>query len=228
MSTTLVIFARLPVPGRVKTRLAAAIGAERACQLYSAFLTDLVQRLGNSCDRRLLAYTPESPAAVAFFQKLASDEFSLWSQPDGPLGERLSRCFETHLSATGRVIVIGSDAPTLPRELIAEAGAALGKSDCVLGPATDGGYYLVGLRRPCPRMFSDIAWDGPDVLEQTVVRLRSAGLSLRLLPPWYDVDVPADLQTLRGHLAAWRAAGIDPLVPRTERLLCESAVADDG
>lgn len=228
MATTLVIFARFPVPGRVKTRLATAIGAERACQLYAAFLTDLVQRLRASCDRRLLAYTPDSPEAVEFFRNQASDDFGLWPQPEGSLGERLNRCFETHLSPTDRVIVIGSDAPTLPPRFIAEAVAALADTDAVLGPATDGGYFLVGLRQPCPQLFSGIDWGGARVLEQTVQRVQAAGLDLHLLPPWYDVDAPDDLQTLRGHLAACRAAGIDPQVPRTEQILAEFAVADDG
>lgn len=229
MATALVLFARFPIPGSVKTRLAAATGAEFAAQIYNAFLSDLVPRVRDSCDQRVLAYTPDSPEAIAFFQNLAAGDATLWPQPPGALGQRLSDCFETHLAQFQRVIVIGSDAPTLPPDMIAEADESLSNSDCVLGPAVDGGYYLVGLRRTCADMFSNVVWDGPNVLEQTVNRVQSAGLSLHVLRPWYDVDTIDDLHALRGHLAAQRAAGVDPGVPRTERLLAsESSLAGDG
>lgn len=223
MVTALVIFARFPVPGRVKTRLAAEVGTDHACRLYAAFLADLVSRFRETGDHRILAYTPDSPTAREFFQDLSSGDFTCWPQPDGPLGVRLSHCFETQLRNAGRVIVIGSDAPNLPVELVSDAKLNLSDSDCVLGPATDGGYYLVGLRRPCPEIFTNIEWGGPRVLEQTVQRVQSAGISLHLLPPWYDVDTPGDLQMLSGHLAAQRAAGIDPQIPRTERLLADGS-----
>lgn len=219
MATTLVIFARLPAAGCVKTRLAAALGDARAAALYEAFLADLADRLRGTCDRRAIAYTPDSPEARAYFQDLAADDYVLWPQPDGTLGVRLAECFDAHLRHVRRVIVIGSDAPTLPAERIQEAAAALAASDCVLGPAVDGGYYLVALRRPCFELFTEIDWDGPDVLEQTVLRVQSAGLTLDVLSPWYDVDTVGDLHALRGHLSALRASGVDPRVPRTERLL---------
>lgn len=219
MATALVLFARFPEPGRVKTRLAAAIGPEIALALYSAFLSDLVRRFQNVCDQRVLACTPDSSESFEFFRTLAADRFTLWPQPEGSLGTRLADCFETHLREFDNVIVIGSDAPTLPAQFIAEADEALATSDCVLGPAIDGGYYLVGLQKPCPELFAGIDWDGPSVLEQTVHRVRSAGLSLHLLPPWYDVDTVEDLHALRGHVAALRAAGIDPDLPQTEQVL---------
>lgn len=140
MATALVLFARFPVQGRVKTRLAAATGSEFATRIYNAFLSDIIQRFRDSCDQRVLAYTPDSPESVQFFQSLAAGNSTLWPQPQGPLGRRLSDCFETHLTRFQRVIVIGSDAPTLPPELIAEAEESLANSDCVLGPAVDGGY----------------------------------------------------------------------------------------
>ena len=229
MATALVLFARFPEPGAVKTRLAAATGPAFAAQIYHAFLSDLLPRIRDACDQRVLAYTPDTPKSVAFFRDLTDGDATLWPQPSGSLGERLSAGFDTFLGQFQRVIVIGSDTPTLPPELIAEADESLENSDCVLGPAVDGGYYLVGLRRSCADMFTDIVWDGPNVLEQTVSRVQSAGLSLHVLRPWYDVDTVDDLHALRGHLAAQRVAGDDPGVPCTERLLVsESSLAGDG
>lgn len=219
IATLLAVFARFPVPGQVKTRLAAAIGPQSASELYRAFLGDLVQRLEHSCDRRLLACTPDSPEALTYFQQLAAGRFELWPQPSGSLGARLTSCFETHLPSAQHVIVIGSDAPNIPTERIEETAHMLSEVDCVIGPAVDGGYYLIALRTTCPELFTGINWGGPDVLEQTVQRAQSAGVSLHVLSPWYDVDTLDDLNRLRGHLAAQRAAGIDPRIPLTERLL---------
>ena len=106
-------------------------------------------------------------------------------------------------------------------EFAARALELLGERDCVLGPAADGGYYLIALRRPCPALFEGIDWGTPRVLEQTVDRLRQAGLSLHLLPVWYDVDTPDDLAFLRGDLAAMRHAGMTVDLPATDQVLRE-------
>jgi glycosyltransferase A (GT-A) superfamily protein (DUF2064 family) len=100
-----------------------------------------------------------------------------------------------------RVISLNSDGPTLPAAYIERAVALLEQSDVVLGPSEDGGYYLVGLRRPCPDMFLDIAWSTARVAAQTLERAAALGLTVALLPPWYDVDTAADLERLRAELA---------------------------
>jgi glycosyltransferase A (GT-A) superfamily protein (DUF2064 family) len=115
-----------------------------------------------------------------------------------------------------RVVVIGPDAPTLDPSFVISAFVALEGRDVVLGPATDGSYYLIGSRRAVPQLFEKIDWSTPDVLGQSIDRLDGTGLSVAVLPPWYEVDTPESLRMLRGHLRAMRRAGMDPLLPRTE------------
>jgi glycosyltransferase A (GT-A) superfamily protein (DUF2064 family) len=119
------------------------------------------------------------------------------------------------------VVVVGADSPTLPTAFIEQAFDQLADKDVALGPATDGGYYLIGCARRVPPIFSGMTWSGRTVLEETVARLGDPSIRLALLPPWYDVDTLDDWRALRGHLAALRRAGIDPGVPRTESL-CQS------
>jgi len=193
------MFARYPEPGRVKTRLAERLGAHAAADIYRAFLGDLARRLRHCADRRVLCYTPADALARQYFAALGAGDFELWSQPDGELGQRMFAFFTEYLQAEARVVLIGSDAPTLPRETLKQAFSALDQVDCVLGPATDGGYYLLGLRVVRSELFSGIAWSTAGVLAQTVERIRAAGLTLRLLQPWYDVDTWNDLRFLDGH-----------------------------
>jgi hypothetical protein len=122
----------------------------------------------------------------------------------------------------GRVVLIGSDSPTLDPSHVVSAFLCLEHKDVVLGPATDGGYYLVGARVPVPELFADIPWSTPQVLARSVAALRAAGRSLAVLPPWYDVDTPESWDLLAGHLAALRLAGLDPELPRTEALLART------
>lgn len=235
MTGTLGIFARHPECGRVKTRLAESIGPAAACELYTAMLRDTVERAVNSYPRVVLAYTPGTEAASAALREWFSPPVEFWPQPEGTLGERLEQFFATWLprSANG-VVVIGTDSPTLPAELVAEAFSALRRVDAVLGPAMDGGFYLLGLAPRGPVMvggantpawltalFRGIAWDGPEVLRQMVEHIEGAELSLRVLPPWYDVDVVRDLTVLAGHLRALRAAGVPSPCPRTEQVLTQ-------
>lgn len=217
----LALFARHPIPGRVKTRLAADLGQDAAAALYAAFTKDILARFRRVAARRLIAFTPDDAAAREHFQQLAAGDYELWPQPDGSLGQRLHAFFDAHLAAADRAVVIGSDSPTLPAEFAARALELLAERDCVLGPAADGGYYLIALRRPCPALFRGIDWGTPRVLEQTVDRLREAGLSLHLLPVWYDVDTPDDLAFLRGDLAAMRHAGMTVDLPTTDQVLRE-------
>jgi glycosyltransferase A (GT-A) superfamily protein (DUF2064 family) len=117
-----------------------------------------------------------------------------------------------------RVVLLGTDSPTLPVAWVEEAFARLGSADAVLGPATDGGYYLIGCSRRVPPVFDGIAWGGPTVLAETVARLTVPDWRLALLAPWYDVDTIADWQMLREHIQALRRAGIDPGIPHLEQL----------
>jgi glycosyltransferase A (GT-A) superfamily protein (DUF2064 family) len=116
------------------------------------------------------------------------------------------------------VVLLGTDSPTVPVAWVGQAFAELTTADVVLGPATDGGYYLIGCARRLPPVFAGVAWGGPTVLAETVARLADPSWRLALLPPWYDLDTLADWRMLRGHIAALRRAGLDPGVPHLERL----------
>jgi rSAM/selenodomain-associated transferase 1 len=209
----LLLFTKPAVPGRVKTRLIGALSAEEAADLHAAFLADLVARLAGSTSFRLrLAWALEPGEDV----------------PDGPvpgfrqegrgLGERLHRGLEAAAGEHELVAAVGSDHPSLPVERVDEAFAALAEgAPVVLGPADDGGYYLIGVRRGAlsPRLFEEIPWSGPRVLDTTLQRCRELGLEPRLLPVQPDVDTPEDLARLASELAAGPAARC----PRTTALL---------
>lgn len=213
----LAIFAKDPRAGTVKTRLAESTSPGWAASVAAAFLSDTIQRLNRLADQRFVVISP--PDAVAYFGSLAGEQFSIIPQGDGDLGQRLQRFFQPQLHNDSKVVVVGSDSPTLPVTYVEQAFAALSEADMVLGPATDGGYYLLGLARRLPPIFHGIDWGSEHVLEQTVSRLDS-DCRLALLPPWYDVDTLADWHMFRGHVLAMRRAGLDPGIPHTETLLC--------
>lgn len=218
--TTLGIFVKYPVAGQVKTRLAAELGDGRAAEIYAAFVADLVARFRQTADTRTLCFSPDAAVARRYFETLAAGEYELWLQPAGDLGIRLQQYFDQHVvAADDRVIVIGSDSPTLPREFVERAFDDLRGADCVLGPATDGGYYLVGMRARVWPLFSNIEWSGRGVLDETVTRVARARAKLALLPAWYDVDTPADLQVLAGHVRALAVAGSAVNLEATRRAL---------
>jgi rSAM/selenodomain-associated transferase 1 len=217
MERVLGLFAKWPEPGRVKTRLAAATSAGWAADVARAFLRDLAVRLAGVGDRRVLAFAPRD--AGALFADAMGASFALVPQSDGDLGRRLATFFTDEFAAgAAAIVVIGTDSPTLPNAFIDQAFAALEQADVALGPATDGGYYLVGCARRVPPIFDGISWGGPTVLAETVARLAEPAWRLALLPPWYDVDTLDDWRMLRGHVAASRRAGLDPGVPHTEAL----------
>lgn len=220
VQTQLIVFVRWPNLGRVKTRLAATIGNELALRLYEAFVNDTMERCVGSTGARLaervvVAFTPDDAPARQYFERFVTEGVTLWPQPDGTLGERLVACFNEHCPQAEATVVIGSDSPTLPGEFITDAFQRLQTSDCVIGPSTDGGYYLIGLSQPCASLFEKVAWDGPNVLLQTLVRRRAAGRSLSLLPPWYDVDTFEDLRFLTTHLMAMNDATGESTAPQT-------------
>jgi rSAM/selenodomain-associated transferase 1 len=218
--TVLGLFVKHPLPGRVKTRLAESRGEGRAAEVYAAFVADLAARFRSVGDRRLLCYSPDDEAARQYFASVAGGAYELWPQPDADLGTRMRQCFEEHIArADDRIVIIGSDSPTLPREYVERAFDLLREADCVLGPAADGGYYLIGQRGFSRPLFDGIAWSGPDVLNDTVARIAVCGARLALLPVWYDVDSPADWRMLAGHVRALSLAGAAGDLPATRACL---------
>jgi rSAM/selenodomain-associated transferase 1 len=203
------LFAKRPDPGRVKTRLAAESSPEWAAQVASAFLLDSVDRFAKLDAERVLAYAPSD--AEGYFAPVVRGRFRLVAQAEGDLGRRMAAFFASELEhGVGRVVLLGTDSPSLPPPFVEQAFNELERADVVLGPATDGGYYLIGCARQVPPVFDGIAWGSSSVLAATVARLADTPTRLALLPPWYDVDTLDDWRMLKGHLAALRRAGLDP------------------
>lgn len=210
------LFAKWPEKGQVKTRLAASLGEELALQIANAFLVDTWNRLQSLPIQQYLVYSPiEAKSQFLTF----TDETHLEAQAEGNLGQRLSSFIDSQFNrGASQVVVIGADSPTLPLSIIEMAFEQLIERDIVLGPATDGGFYLLGCRRVVPSLLDGIEWSSAQVLSQTVSRIKDSGCSMQVLPPWYDVDTLEEWQMLRGHLAALRQSDIDPELPNIESL----------
>ena len=207
-----------PVPGRVKTRLLSAdFSAAAAAGLYAAFLRDtfnLVRTVDADCYGAV--YAP--PASPEFLAPFHDSDFWVLEQKGDNLGERMAHFFgESFARGMEQSVLIGSDSPGLPAPFLREALEALKTHEVVLGPALDGGYYLIGLSRPRPEIFSGVLWSSPVVLCQTLEKLREAGklASTHLLPPWYDVDHKQDLDLLRRHLQNGRRLPENPFPHHT-------------
>jgi len=210
------IFVRVPAAGAVKTRLLPALSPEGASELYTAFLGDLFERLHPVKAALTVFYGGGSPAGL---EPLLPRPWPLVPQPEGSLGERMNAAFDHLLSGPGvRAVLIGSDSPDLPLIHIRHAFQRLKHRDVVLGPALDGGFYLIGLRARAPGLLEGIAWGDRTVFAQTIEAVARQALTLSVLPPWYDVDDPQSLDLLRALCAGRRLAG-GVRLPRTERIL---------
>jgi rSAM/selenodomain-associated transferase 1 len=213
--------AKWPLPGAVKTRLAAATSAPWAARVAEAFLLDQVERLTGVAVRRVLAFAPAT--AEKSFADLVGDRYALLPQAAGNLGDRMASFIAAQLQAGAeRVVLLGTDSPTVPLTFVEQAFQELAEADVVLGPATDGGYYLIGCAQRLPPLFEHVTWSSSCVLAQTIAGLADPARRLALLPPWYDVDTLDDWRMLQGHVRAQRRAGLDPGVPHTELLLAET------
>ncbi|MEM7125499.1 MAG: TIGR04282 family arsenosugar biosynthesis glycosyltransferase [Chloroflexota bacterium] len=205
MKHALIIMAKEPAPGKTKTRLCPPLSHVEAAQLYGAFLQDVIE-LARDVARRVpqlrpfIAYAPE--AAQSYFQALAPD-FSLVPQQGATLGERLDFVLTSCLSqGYQHVAAINSDSPTLPVDHLVQAFHQLetGRVDVVFGPAEDGGYYLIGLTRPWPRIVREVKMSTPNVLQESLMIAAEESARSVLLPSWYDVDTVEELQRLHSEL----------------------------
>ena len=208
------VFAREPVAGRVKTRLAPAVGPDGAAAVYRVLLRRTLQAAcAAAVDRREL-WLDREPADPASPARLAPCAFAVRAQANADLGARMAGAIADGLTRSARVILVGSDCPELTAGDIDRAFAMLDRHDVVLGPTHDGGYILVGMRQPHTAPFSAMPWSTPDVLATTRERLRGAGLSWAELPARADIDRPQDLARFPEILAA---AGL-PTDPPPDRL----------
>ncbi|HLL18880.1 MAG TPA: TIGR04282 family arsenosugar biosynthesis glycosyltransferase [Rubrivivax sp.] len=195
--TALIIFAKAPVAGQVKTRLMPALGPEGAARLAAGLLEHTVAN-GMAAGFETVELCTAPDATHGAFVELA-DQYAglqLTVQGDGDLGARMHRALARRLADCTRVLLIGTDAPALDAAMLRAAGQALVAHDAVWIPAHDGGYALVGLSSPQPALFSDMTWSTPDVMTHTRDRARAAGLRWVELPAVADIDEPADLAHL--------------------------------
>lgn len=207
----LVVFLKEPRPGLVKTRLARTIGEEAAANLCREMTRDTLEWAANLDGFALtVLYAPAGAeeSCRALLEGPLRGNVTLAPQSDGDLGERLARAAESAgRDANGGIILIGTDCPLLGPEEVIEAAARLAESDVVLGPACDGGYYLIALRRPEVHLFAGVPWSTEQVLATTLARAEASGLRTACLHPLRDLDTAADLPSIRAELITlWHSA----------------------
>lgn len=192
----IVVVAKKPDPGLVKTRLSPPLTPSQAADVALDFLDrTFASAFTANVGEVAIGFAPSD--SRPWFQE-RFPHCRLFEQGDGDLGARMETLANLVFQAGARkVILIGADTPHMPPERLAEASRRLDAADVVIGPAEDGGYYLIGLRRPAPELFRNIHWSGPYVLQETLQRVQDAGLSFALLEPERDIDTAEDLEWLR-------------------------------
>ena len=197
----LLVVAKRPASGKTKTRLTPPLSPERAAALYECFLRDTLDLIRQVPDvQPVVAYLPAE--AEGYFAALAPD-FERILQEGADLGARLDNALTAYLRrGYQHVVIINSDGPTLPPSHLKAAFVALaGEVDVVLGPCDDGGYYLIGVKRPVPRLLREVQMSTPNVTAETLALADEEGIRVELLPVWYDVDAAASLARLVEELA---------------------------
>ena len=205
--------AKAPVPGTVKTRL--RLDPTEAARLQAALIGDTVEK---ACALGPTTVAGSPRDLLKLIRDLIPDEeVALIGQPEGDLGHRMLSAATALFRASPKpVLILGTDAPTLPPQAILEAADALATHDIAIIPSTDGGYVLIGLGRPHAAVFAGIGWSTAEVYRQTLARAGEAGLSVYEGEAWYDVDEPRDLSRLAGELRAR-----PDLAPRTAEVLVD-------
>ncbi len=216
---TLLVLARYPREGQVKTRLAATLGKDRALRIYRAMLLDSIDRFALiPAVRRWIFLSGCSEAEGHALAACAEQgrHFTVAMQEGADLGARLTNALQTCGDSAGGFLILGGDSPTVPLDYLRRAGELLSSVPVVVGPALDGGYYLLALREARTDLFDEIEWGSRRVLDQTLSRLPAPDYVL--LPPWSDIDTAHDLARIRAQIrdsAQWRnsrlrAALVDP------------------
>ena len=201
-----ILFARDPILGQVKTRLSSSLDDKTILRLYTCFLEDSLEkiRLVDNTD----CFVGISPSSLSgFFNGIEGSDTRLFNQQGKDLGDKMRQAFVDRFSdGYKKVVIIGSDSPSLPVSYINEALTS--DKDLILGPSTDGGYYLIAMTGKVSEVFDGVAWGTGHVLDETLDRVKKAGVSLELLPVWYDVDLPEDLKFLKTHLELITQSGL--------------------
>ncbi len=203
-----ILFARDPVEGQVKTRLSSFLDDPVILTLYRHFLRDSIEKICSIAEADRFIGIASDPKTGYFDDVSRSHPVHLCVQKGGNLGERMRQAF-TDRFAEGyqRVVIIGSDSPTLPAAYIAQALQS--NKEVVIGPSTDGGYYLVGMQGKVKDIFEGVPWGTESVLSETLKVLKQQQAKAELLPVWYDVDLPEDLRFLKTHLEWMAHAGLE-------------------
>jgi rSAM/selenodomain-associated transferase 1 len=223
LSHALLVVAKRPAPGQTKTRLSPPLSPEQASALYECFLQDtlaLIRQVPQA--QPVIAYLPQGEKA--YFTGLAPD-FELLLQEGADLGARLDQALTYYLErGYERVVIMDSDSPTLPAAYLTAAFELLDEADVVLGPCDDGGYYLIGLKRPAPRLLREVQMSTSTVTAETLALAAEEGLQVKLLPVWYDID---DVTTLR-RLVSELAEAPEGAAPYTRAFLAARGWVADG
>ncbi len=219
MCTSLIIFAKDPVPGKVKTRLAPYVTLTDAAELYKAFIADTISKTDRlECEQVTIAYTPSN--AESRFRAICGQSVNYIPQKGHNLGERMKNAF-THSfdKGPGRTVIIGTDSPTLPVSYLRDAFDVLKEVSVTIGPTFDGGYYLIGLSERNDTILDEIDWSTSRVFSQTLTKIQSINRQFHVLPPWYDVDTSDNLEFLRSHILSMKMSGNEDIPEETSRLL---------
>ena len=218
LSYALVIFAKWPVPGQVKTRLCPTLQSDQAAELARCFLIDTVERVSSLKDVQVwLAFTPSDTEPL--FRELLPSSVRYLPQRGKDLGERELNIFVDLLGKEETTVAImGTDIPSVPLASLQSAFALLKNPGCdaVFGPSGDGGYYFVGAKAVHPPLFENIEWSTEKVLQQTLGQARLHNLNVSLIPSWHDVDTEEDLRRLARQLGEIRS---EKDAPRTRAFL---------
>ncbi|NEP81957.1 MAG: glycosyltransferase [Okeania sp. SIO3B3] len=192
----LIIFTRYPEPGKTKTRLIPALGAEGAANLQGQMTETTVKKANKLFDLMSLSVEVRFVGGdLQLMKNWLGSDLKYQEQGMGDLGERMARAFQSAFNQGMKsAIIIGIDCPSLTPEIILQAFTKLTQSDVIIGPATDGGYYLIGLRKITPELFQGINWGTSEVLSKTVAIAQSLKLIIDYLPKLSDIDRPEDLE----------------------------------
>ena len=190
----LIVFVKFPEPGKVKTRIARELGAERAAEIYSRMAERIVHDVSGPGAYGTIVYFDPPERGDNIKTWLGSDGLSFEPQSGGTIGDRMSDAFHSVFSEGAvRAVLIGTDIPDITADIVRAAFDLLSDADVVLGPAEDGGYYLIGLRTFEPILFRDIDWGADTVYTRTIARIVERNLSHKLLDTLKDVDTAEDI-----------------------------------
>lgn len=200
MKGCLIVFAKEPKKGKVKTRLQEYLTKNLCLNLYKAFLRDTLHITEKvACEYKILAY--DSHGGSHKYLKKIAPRYTFYKQKGDSLGERMHNAFKFAKDAgASKIIIIGSDSPTLPASSIRKAFGLLDRADLVLGPSLDGGYYLIGLKSLLPGLFEGVVFSSPTVLKDTLKNAQKLKQSIALLDKEYDIDEIGDLLRLKNDL----------------------------